>query len=282
MEPIASLPAAEKHASGLAFSPDGKTLVTGGMSGALKTWHTKDWTLDKEIAGHPASVNAITWTDRGPVTAGSDKTARLWKLPAWQEVAQLGAYTDCAAMGPIVYLRKDRGERIYRYDLDAAKVTAAVATGVKKLCGVWTGAGHCIIGGVGTPMYVLHPEDLSVVATLEGHETASTSCSITSDGKRLLSGDYDGNVHLWDTKAWKNLGHYKLGSKGYFFAKISPNGTHIATGGAGVVALHTIDGTTVAEHKVGIKGVYGVCWAPDGSHFVNAAADGNVRVYRAP
>ena len=279
MEPIARLEASKRHASGLAFSPDGRTLATGGMEGALRVWRVKDWTLSEEVPGHKASVNSIDATGTGWVTAGSDKTLRVWKKD-WQAVETIPGYVACAPVHGALVARKDRGDRLYRHDLKEGKATAAAATGLDRLHGPWSTPAGVAVAGMSPVVQLRDPDDLGLLAALDGHGVAATSVSCTYDGRTLAVADASGRLHLWDLQDRARVANVPLGRKGYFFAAISPDGRLVATAGEGVVGLFTVAGEPVWTNEPGIKGLYGLAWSPNGRHLANAASDGKVRVWK--
>ena len=73
----------------VAFSPDGATLASGGMSGTVTLW---DVTLRQEIGtlrGHSDWVNSVAFSPDGAtlVSGGKDTTVMRWDLASRQEIA---------------------------------------------------------------------------------------------------------------------------------------------------------------------------------------------------
>jgi WD40 repeat protein len=86
------------HHGTLAFSPDGKTLITGSgyPRGIIRVW---DLASGKEICQFPAHKEglrtlALAADGRTLVTAGGDERLRLWDLSAGREVHDFGGKTS--------------------------------------------------------------------------------------------------------------------------------------------------------------------------------------------
>ncbi len=65
----------------LAFSKDGKTLVTTGADALIKTWDVEDGLCRRVLRGHGRSISASTLiNDESLFTASDDSTVRKWSL----------------------------------------------------------------------------------------------------------------------------------------------------------------------------------------------------------
>ncbi len=69
-------------ATAVAFSPDGKTLGTGGADRIVRLWDASAGTLMKEFKGHFGAVTALAFSPDGSriVSAGLDHIIRSWRL----------------------------------------------------------------------------------------------------------------------------------------------------------------------------------------------------------
>jgi WD40 repeat protein len=66
----------------LAWTPDGKTLISGSNDYSIRTWNTSNWKQIAVFDGHTSLVYNIAISPNGRILASAsyDNTARLWNL----------------------------------------------------------------------------------------------------------------------------------------------------------------------------------------------------------
>src|SRR5918996_848833 len=83
----------DKHCMTAVFTPDDTQIVSGGFGGQARIW-ALDGSPAGELVGHEAAISVVRISPDGStaITASSDKTVRVWDLPARRQRAVLGTH----------------------------------------------------------------------------------------------------------------------------------------------------------------------------------------------
>jgi WD40 repeat protein len=107
-DPAHCLLALDAHPGGaasVAFSPDGKLLLSGGEDHRLKVWDADAGKLLHELTGHRYPVTCVVFSPDGKrvASASEDRTVRVWSLESGAEQARLtghGHWVSSVAFSP--------------------------------------------------------------------------------------------------------------------------------------------------------------------------------------
>lgn len=193
--------AAVKPIRGVAFSVDGKRLLTSGDDNLIHVWDSTSGKAIEVFAGHKAVVGSIATGPNGLVVSGSqDQTAAVWNtIPKWSLVGQLGPKKEA----PL--------------DLAPSPFVSRVLSLAFSRDGKWlaTGGGEASRSG---ELFLWDVAQQTLSKELkDAHSDTVMSIEFSRDGKYLVSGAADKFVKLWDlgttklVKSFEGHTHHVLG-----------------------------------------------------------------------
>jgi eukaryotic-like serine/threonine-protein kinase len=229
-------------AATLAFSPDGKTILTGSPEGTARLWDVATGRSIGQPLVHQGGVTAAAYSPDGntALTGSFDGMARLWDAATSRLRGQPFVHQGDVAVvpyGPGGKLVRTHAVRAVAYSPDGKTVCTGSLDKTARLWDVATGR------PVGQPLM---------------HQGYVEAVAYSPDGKTVLTGSSDGTARLWDVVTGLSTGQ-----------------PLVHQGGVNVVAYGP-DGTIVRTHAV-----RAVAYSPDGKTVLTASVDSTARLWDA-
>ena len=245
----------------LSFSPDGKTLVSGGGDNTVRLWDIQTGELKNRLKGHRDDVNAVIFSQDGEIFAsGSDDgTIRLWAAHTGEMLTILKGDA-----------KFPEGIRALAFSPDG---TTLASTNAEK---IW--------------LWDTSTKQLKEI--LKGHAAVVTSVVFSPDGKTIASASWDWTLRLWDASTRKLRKTFGEHSSLVNTVAFSPDGETIASASRGLIHLWNTKGDLLelwyartgehVEHFVDhIDYVLTVVFSPDGKLIASGGYDSRLRLWDA-
>ncbi|KAE9394077.1 hypothetical protein BT96DRAFT_886762, partial [Gymnopus androsaceus JB14] len=195
----------------VAFSPDGKRIVSGSDDNLVRIWNAETGRLEGDpLEGHTHWVTSVAFSPDGKrIVSGSyDNSVRIWNAETGRpegdpleghthQVTSVGFSPDCKR---IVSGSYDKSVRIWnaetgRLEGDPLEGHTEWVTSV----GFSSDGKRIVSGSDDSSVRIWNAETGRLEGDpLEGHTDGVTSVAFSSDGKRIVSGSYDNSVRIWN------------------------------------------------------------------------------------
>ena len=275
----------------VAFSPDGKRLLTGGLDTRVNLWDVDTGELLKSFSVHSFAVAGVCWINDGTSFISSDQAGyvRITDIESDQDdaILQQDQYSRAVCIRDSDGLiATGNGRKVVIRNADE-KVLRSFNTdekwSVRKLSFSPDGRLLAVSSAEKGGLALWDPDSGELVHKLKKHIKAVVTLAFTPDGTKLVSGDYKSRVYVWDVATGKQLWSLKgLWIKGLYAnpcsVACSPDGKLIA-GSSWYQALYLWDAETgqrvrSAQYKEDDAEVSlphrfcGLTFSPDGQHIV--------------
>ncbi|KAF7349075.1 WD-REPEATS-REGION domain-containing protein [Mycena venus] len=280
----------------VAFSPDGKQIVSGSADHTVRIWDVATGeAVGAPLEGHTREVKSVAFSPDGKqiVSGSPDCTVRIWDLATGEAIgAPLEGHTgwvNSVAFSPdgkqIVSGSHDYTVCIW--DLATGEAVGASLEGhTSEVNSVaFSPDGKQIVSG--STDHTVRIWDVAtgeaVGASLEGHTHEVKSVAFSPDGKQIVSGSYDHTVRIWDVATGEAVGAPLEGHTTWVNSvAFSPDGKQIVSGSHDYtvriwdVATGEAVGASLEGHTSDVKSV---AFSPDGKQIVSGSADCTMRIW---
>lgn len=219
---------AQQPVQTVAFSPDGRTLATGGDSGVIHTWDAETGAAVSSCVGHGGTVTALAFVSESEaVSVSTDRQAIVWDLnPAWRLERVIG---DIDSPSQLV-------DRVRSVDFSHDGTLLATGGGVPSRGGevkIWKVADGELVLEVPEPhtdtvnSVAFSPDDEyiasasadkyvrkfeistgALTAQFEGHTNYALGVSWRAGGKILASSGADGTIRIWNAESGDRINSF--------------------------------------------------------------------------
>ncbi len=191
----------------LAFSQDDKFVASGHWKGKLRLWDVPNRRLYTELNGHTKDVKDIAFSSDGKkfASGSTDGTAYLWNLSTMKNTLLtidqkrgVGRFAFSPDSRILITVHLDGTMQIW--DTDTHKhIENFIDRGGIPDALEFSSDGKTVYGYHGGIICIYDVDSRTLVRELPiGDIVRQTKFAFSPDRKTLVSGGYDGSIHIWD------------------------------------------------------------------------------------
>ena len=287
--------------SSIAFSADGKFIVSGGiLDSKVKVFNLQNLNQVFTMSGHKSGVRTVAFCPDGRLFSGSDdKTIKIWNWEKCQEIKTLNLHSN--AVTSIAWSRNSKyfasvsdDKTIYIEDTENNEIMTInghdsyvqyvsfsddneyiVSAGCDKKSKVWK---------LDKAFKANHDNTNIPYTYFTGHDDHVTCAQFNPQNEILATGGRDGKIMLWNYKTKESIYDIAAHSSGTLYGvslAFSPDGNFLASGGPDhlIKIWHVKTGQQLATLLGHSKAVTSIAFSLDREILVSGSGDGTIKLW---
>jgi WD40 repeat protein/serine/threonine protein kinase len=291
LHPLRAILSHQGRVEALAFSPDGKAVLTGSWDHTARLWETGTGQSLGKSMPHEGFVLAIAFSPDGKtvLTGSTDKTARLWEAATGKAQGPPlphQGWVEAVAFNPdgktVLTGSHDKTAQLWEASTGKALGPPLPHEG-KVLAVAFSPDGQTLLTGSSNAAWLWAAGTGQPLGPPLHHPTVVGAVAFSPDGQTVLTGSTDRTARLWHVGTGKPLGLPMLHEDSVGAVAFSPDGRTVLTGSYDKTARlwEAASGKPLQlpmRHQGEIRAV---AFSPDGKTVLTGSYDKTARLWEA-
>lgn len=280
---------------GVAFSPDGRTLLSGSIDSQAALWDASTGKKLHALQGHQGMLWSVAFGARGKYafTASWDGTIKMWETRSGKSVRQFPSAgrladvngIDVSADGRFLLAGCD-DNRVHLWDIQTGKERKSLAGHQGFVYGVaFSPDGRQALSGGATDntMILWDLQTGKAVRRFQGIGGQLRTVAFSPDGRKAICAG-EATLRLWDLQTGREIQRFQGHTAQTYAVAFSPDGRRLITGGADNTIRYwdVASGRELHIFRGHNSAVFSLAFSPGGGRVVSGSADNTVRLWGLP
>ncbi|MBI1747735.1 MAG: hypothetical protein HYR55_14275 [Acidobacteria bacterium] len=244
---LATLTGHTSEVFALAWSDDGRKLVSGSRDNTLMVWNMDTYLPIATLSGHTSAVKSVSWSPDGlAIASGSnDGTVMIWSGLTYDILATLAGHSSWVS---------------------------SVA---------WSPDLSKIVSGSFRELRIWNANNYQLITVIPAHTSDVSSIAWSPDARKIVSASWDGNVGVWDATTYAPLPSPTGHKDSALSISWSPEGLEFASSSYREVSIWDAETSALVATVTNYTDwVNSVKWSPDGRRLLTGSSEGAVRLQK--
>ncbi|MCS6919791.1 MAG: dockerin type I domain-containing protein [Fimbriimonadales bacterium] len=263
------------YVPGLAFTPDGNHLVSGGGDGAIRLWSLASGQTLRPLTAHRFGLSSVDFAPDGRrlISAGGDAHEwQVWNLQILRSWAVDFRHIQQALYSPdgLHIAMSVQGEVHLRRVADGA-IVHTLPYEVMHMA--FSPDGRYLATGGFNRIRLWRVSDGQLLYEIDVFSPIS-AITFSPDGQFFATGDWSGYIDLWRAATGEQVRTFSRHTDLVNSIAFTPNGQYLASGGLDrrVRLWRVADGALLQTLNPNAERVYAVAFTPDGRHLATGSS----------